>query len=65
MLRHTIPFLTEALMLERLVPPALLVFAVVAVLLAPSQSVMASDCGLYGPDVCGETETCRGWLWWK
>jgi hypothetical protein len=65
MLRDAIPFLPEAVMLKRLVSPALLVVAVVALLLAPSQSVIASDCGLSGPDVCGETETCRGWLWWK
>lgn len=60
-----IPFPTEAAMLKRLFPPALLALAALALSLAPSQTVMASDCGGFGSDVCGETETCSGWLWWK
>jgi hypothetical protein len=48
-------------MFKKLSLPGLLLFAALAFFSAPSQPVLASECGeLYGP-VCSEKANCKSW----
>ncbi len=48
-------------MFKKLSLPGLLLFAAIAFFSAPSQPVLASECGESGGALCSETETCKSW----